>query len=69
MCVCVFDYAHLACVRMSMYSEYSCLYVLHVCISHTMLIYIVLCRNLMHGQYSVLYAHTIYKLTTLCMDL
>ena len=32
-CVCV-DYTHLACVRMSMYSEYSCLYVLHVCLSH-----------------------------------
>ena len=41
-----------------MYSEYSCLYVLHVCISHTMLIYIVLCRNLVHGKYSDLYAHT-----------
>ena len=41
-----------------MYSEYSCLYVLHVCISHTMLIYIVLYRNLMHGQYGVSYAHT-----------
>ena len=56
-CVCVFDYAHLACVRMSMYSEYSCLYVLHVCLSHTMLIYIVLCRNLIHRKYSVLYAY------------
>ena len=41
-----------------MYSEYSCLYVLHVCLSHTMLIYIVLCRNLIHGKYRVLYAQT-----------
>ena len=29
--VCVFDSAQLACVRMPMYSEYSCWYVLHVC--------------------------------------